>query len=110
MGSLGYAIPVSLGILAFAFFYLSQQYRQIEKIGRFELFFNVGNVFLLSALYIIFSTLDFAANTASSGVYQIFQGFIWIYVLISLMMVFKLLRNTIEDIVKFGGKRYVHGK
>ena len=95
MSTLGFTVPMGLGIIALAMFYIAFSYRKIERFGWFEILFTTGNLFVLSALYTVYLYLSDASMAFSEVVFPLFQAMLWIYFLGLLVMIFNLLRKVL---------------
>lgn len=101
MSDLSFVIPLSLGIVSFTFFYLANNYRKPEKVGWFELFFTFANVFLLAGLFILSTLLQEEASFTgiAAAVLGLFQGLLWIYILIIAFMFLKFLKYLMVEVL-----------
>ncbi len=109
MAAVGFATPLGLGIVALGMFYMAFQYREQERFGRFEIFFSMGNLFLLSALFLIYSGLQTGGNSFADTVFPLFAAFLWIYVIACIVMFYRLLRNLMFSLIRYRGKGYIDG-
>jgi hypothetical protein len=87
--------PLSLGLIAAALFYVAFSYRKEGIIGRFELFFGLGNLLMLGVLFLIYDGLRQAGEAFADVVFPLFEAMMWIYFLICLVLVFRLLRDVV---------------
>jgi hypothetical protein len=90
--------PLALGILSAALFYAAFNYRQSGILGRFEFFYGMGNLLLLGMLFMIFYGLQKEGSAFASVVFPFFQAMMWIYFLICLVLVFRLIQNILAAI------------
>lgn len=107
MAIVGTAAAISLVILAITMFYMAFKYREQARFGRFEICFTFGNIFLMAGLFILYLSLTIASdNQVAQIVFGLFQAVMWIYLIACIFIFFKMMKNTLWDVYKTGGKMY----
>lgn len=90
------AVPIALAVISFVVFFAAFRMRDGNALGRFELFYGVGNLFMLAALYTLYLSLQQNGDAFANVVFPFFQAMMWIYFLICLILVFRLIRNIMS--------------
>ena len=93
------AAGLALAGIAVIFFWLSNRYKD-DKVGMFELLFNLGHIFAIAALVVLANTLSTVSAQFSEIVATGFQVLIWVYIIIFLFMLMKMWRNLISFVWK----------
>jgi hypothetical protein len=81
--------------LAFVFFYLSNSYKD-NRIGLFEVFFNLGHIFVLASLVITSNIMPSFSLQFSEVIKTVFMLLIWIYFFVFITMFIKMWKNMIN--------------
>ena len=89
-----FASGLALSGIAITFFWLSNSYKK-DKVGMFEILFNLGHIFAISALVVLANTTAVISVQYSTIISIMFQVMIWVYFFVFLFMFIKMWRNLI---------------
>ena len=100
----GWTVVCALSLISFILFYIAFASRELGRFGRFEIFFLMGNIFLLSTLYVIYVSLQGQSLPFANVVFPIFGALLTVYVIINFIVVYRLIASVFEALTqkKFG--------
>lgn len=90
-----YIAPIAFVMIGAFFVYASYTTRRNENQVIAEFFFSIGGLLLLSAIFILFNSMDMQGDNTSTSVLPIFALLMWTYILLYIFIVFKLLMRVL---------------
>lgn len=108
MAVLSVVVPIAFGMIALAMFATAYFHRGKAVVGKFDLFFCLGHLFVLGCLMSIYNYAGDVNVNVATVVFPVFLIALWMYVIIVIIILLKFLQHFFFALVKTKGKGYMY--